>query len=342
MQARAALVGDLEICCEQGFCCSNKFDSNLVQYDSRYNNTVPSPVFDLYYDQLADYLVQRYDLSSGPVVDIGCGAGTFLKRMAERYEFDGIGIDPAYQGGDRVNGLRFISAEFDSRYVKDKPSLVLCRHVVEHIPNARSFLKSIFQEFPGEGQFPFFCEVPDLDWIIEQKSWWDFCYEHINYFTQASLGRMLEEVGCRDLKISTGFGGQYLWAEGLVKGDSPPSGGGAEPPAKLVDMNHYVDEVIERTARAAVGRRLVIWGMATKGVLYSLHARQRGLDVFGGVDINTDKQGKYAPVSGLYIYAPEDLPKELSYTVVCMNPNYLEEIHTSLTAMGLDFLLVDP
>lgn len=78
-EAKSAAVGDLEICLEAGFGWNDKFNAELIKYDDQYNNAVPSPIFDAYYDRIADYLASRYDITAAPVVDIGCGKGTFLK-----------------------------------------------------------------------------------------------------------------------------------------------------------------------------------------------------------------------------------------------------------------------
>lgn len=142
-EAESAAVGDLEICVEAGFGWNDKFKENLIKYDDQYNNSVPSAIFDAYYDRIADYLASRYDIASAPVIDVGCGKGTFLKRMAKRYKFKGIGIDPSYEGPSTVGNLTFIAEEFSKDHVDFEPSLVLCRHTLEHIPNPTGFLRKV-------------------------------------------------------------------------------------------------------------------------------------------------------------------------------------------------------
>lgn len=341
-EAKAAVVGDLEICVEDGFGWNDKFDSDLVKYDVHYDNTVPSSIFDAYYDRIADYLASRHDLASAPVVDIGCGKGTFLKRMAKRHKFKGIGIDPSYVGPSQVGDLTFIAGKFHKDHLGFAPSLVLCRHTLEHIPDPTAFLTAIMDAFPRSARFPVFCEVPDLGWIIEQNSWWDFCYEHVNYFSAPSFKRCLQDAGCGQVKVTPEFGGQYLWAEGIANSASSDAVDESQGVPAVAEMNAHVGAMIQKARELSHSRKLVIWGMATKGVMYALHAARQGVHVSYGVDINREKQGKYAPVSGLRIDAPEDLPAHEPYAVICMNPNYVSEIAAQLERMNLDFVLATP
>jgi hypothetical protein len=341
-EAKSVATGELEICLEASFGWNRTFDEHLIRYDDQYNNSVPSFIFEGYYDRIADYLASRYDITSAPVVDVGCGKGTFLKRMADRYKFEGIGIDPSYEGPSKMGNLTFIAEEFQKGQVGFEPSLVLCRHTIEHIPDPTAFLATIIGAFPKGIQFPLFCEVPDLSWIIEQKSWWDFCYEHVNYFSGPSFRRCLQDANCGEVKVTPEFGGQYLWAEGVANSTVSKDENELQDLSSVGSMNAYVEEMIQRVKELSHSRKLVIWGMATKGVMYALHAARQGVHISYGVDINTEKQGKFAPVSGLRIDAPENLPMSDSYAVICMNPNYTTEIAAHLERMNLDFVLVTP
>jgi len=147
------------------------------------------------------------------------------------------------------------------------------------------------------------------------------------------------QSGCGEVTVTPEFSGQYLWAEGIAN-SSEPKGEGESDNLSSANMNNYIDEMMSRIIGLSYLRELVIWGMATKGVMFALHALNQGLHVSYGVDINKDKQGKFAPVSGLRIDAPEDLPVNKSYTVICTNPNYMEEITEHLKRMGLDYMLV--
>ena len=278
----------------------------------------------------------RYDLTKGIILDVGCGKGTFLSRLAGRCGIvRGLGIDPAYEGPETIcdGRVRYIKEYFATEHVHETPACVLCRHTLEHISLPAEFLSGVFKPLHKEKNVPVFIEVPDLSWIIENNAFWDFCYEHVNYFTRESLARCIEKAGARVCKISPAFGGQYLWAEAIIN----PTGRLHSCETSAKELNHaaafdhdhlmtHLDVVIERAGNLAGSRKIVIWGMATKGVLYSLYLFNRDIRIDHCVDINTRKQGKYCPLSGLTIISPENLGTDQEYAVICMNPNYVSEI----------------
>src|SRR5689334_22369124 len=70
-EARAANHGRLTIhaCTQCGYAFNAAFDPSLIQYDSHYNNDVPSPTFEEYYRQIPAYLRERYLPRGGTVID---------------------------------------------------------------------------------------------------------------------------------------------------------------------------------------------------------------------------------------------------------------------------------
>ena len=306
------------------FAFNESFRPELMVYDESYDNSVPSARFLNYYDQIIDHLTRTYG-DGGLIVDVGCGKGTFLKRWQARApHLRGLGIDPSYQGERAIGGVEFVPEYFDASQLPERPSLVLCRHTLEHIPAPTSFLRGVLAALPAG--VPVFCEVPDLSWIVANGAWWDFCYEHVNYFTRHSFQRCLQGANVGDARTTLAFEGQYLWAEGRVGSDAAP----LEPASD-------VERVPFAQWTPPSDRVPVIWGMATKGVMMAL--RWSGAQRF--VDNNSAKQGKYAPLSGALIEAPAALRPSTAYCIIVMNPNYSTEIRSQCETLGLDVELVD-
>ncbi|MFQ5768863.1 MAG: class I SAM-dependent methyltransferase, partial [Acidobacteriota bacterium] len=214
-EAMTAPCGRLEIRFDQQsqFAWNAAFDPTRMQYDREYDNCVPSDRFYSYYDDLADHLVQALGLAGGTVLDIGCGNGIFLSRwMGRMKQFRGIGVDPAYSGPASAcaGRLRFIADTFRPKHVAMRPALILCRHLLEHVENPVEFLQRAAAAARAHDGIPLFVEVPDLDWILVNRAYWDFCYEHCNYFTADSLAFCMERAGMRVEEVSKAFGGQYL------------------------------------------------------------------------------------------------------------------------------------
>ncbi len=345
---------ELFVCRACGFAYNSRYDGSLVTYDDEYDNSVPSAVFARYYRSVGEYLANRYDLGEGIVFDIGCGKGTFLRSLCEQLpHVTGVGVDPSYQGDARpadCPNLTFVHDVFRREHVRERPALLLCRHVLEHIENPLSFLRSIRESITRYGSVPLFVEVPDLVWILKNHAFWDFCYEHCNYFTRESARLLLQRCGYAVTATRDAFAGQYMW----IAADDvyPPvrtSTRDAPPVEELLEA--YRSEESARAARIRElihtqrrsGRLIVVWGMATKGVMFANLVDPKRHLIDACVDINRRKQGKYIALTGHLIAAPESLGSLAGRKalVVVMNPNYIDEIKAETQRLRLDAMHID-
>ena len=341
-EARAAPSAPfrLSTCRHCGFSWNSLFDENLVRYDESYNNDVVSGVFVAYYRELAARLIARFGLTSGVVYDVGCGSGGFLRELcALAPGITGVGIDPACQPLEEGN-FKLIRGVFTPELFAGEVKLVLLRHVLEHIPDPVGFATGLAAAIPAGA--PLFVEVPDLDWIYRARAFWDFCYEHCNYFTAASLKAALAGGGLAVGEQAYAFGGHYQWALcARGAGAAAAFEGGEAAVAAGPDYARAEAAALGRlNQRAAQHGGLVLWGMATKGVVLSNMITPGSLR--GGVDMNPAKQGRFAAGSGLPIHAPDWLKgSEAGLAILVMNPNYTDEIRAKAAAMGLKQTVLD-
>ena len=49
--------------------------------------------------------------------------------------------------------------------------------------------------------------------MLEEHAFWDFCYEHCNYFTDTTLATVLGSAGFTATATGVVFGRQYRWTE---------------------------------------------------------------------------------------------------------------------------------
>jgi SAM-dependent methyltransferase len=348
----------LAACPSCGFAWNSAFDPARLAYDDSYDNAVPSLVMARYYDEIADYLGQKYGLArDGYVVDVGCGDGRFLKAIARLWPgCRGLGVDPALRQ-DEVHAdgrVRLVKGVFEPSQLEAAPSLVVCRHVLEHMPDPVGFLRRLRRAIDARPGVPFFAEVPDLGWILEHRAFWDFCYEHCNYFSETSLREAFARAGFQPTGSRVGFGSQYRWIE-VVPGSAPAlsaTPGWQWPGRTMIEsLVAYAAEERDQidAARAqlaacrAEGASIVVWGMATKGVVYCMLVDPDATLIDLAVDINQGKQGRFVPLTGRAIDAPAVLP-HLSgrpVYVVVMNPNYLHEIRSLCDELGVSARFLD-
>src|SRR3546814_20094622 len=68
-----------------------------------------------------------------------------------------------------------------------------------------------------------FFEVPNALFVFDRLSVWDIIYEHVSYFTPASLSRAFAFAGYAVRHLEEAFGGTILWIEAVPAAeDGPP------------------------------------------------------------------------------------------------------------------------
>lgn len=347
-EARAARQGRFELvqCSDCGFAHNAAFDETLIEYDEHYDNLVPSAVMAAHYRAVIGRLSKRHALDRGWLLDVGCGKGAFLETACDMLPLlSGLGIDPSYEGDTSRDAgrLNFLRERFTVDQVAVAPTLVVCRHVVEHMPRPIDFLSTMRDALRRFPRTPVFVEVPDLDWILRQGAFWDFCYEHCNYFDATSLRRALKEAGLTGpYAAGNSFGDQYLW----IEHDPALAPVSAEMSAqRSLDLIRYAADESRMLAHVNEhlgvlrrdGQRIVVWGMATKGVMFAnlLDPDMRRIDHC--IDINVKKQGCHVPLSAHRIDPPQSLLSAAGerLAVVVMNPIYLDEVKQECAGMAL-------
>ena len=337
------------------------FDPSLMEYTQEYENSLHfSPRFQEYASALAEGLVEKYDLRGKDIVEIGAGKGDFLIMLCALSGNRGWGYDPSYvpEPGYTAPNVTFVQ-EFYSEKTLDQPAdLVVCRHVLEHIPDPDAFIAQVRQAV-GDKRSVVFFEVPNALWTLQRGGIWDVIYEHCSYYSPTSLAALFERHGFRVLAVNEVFGGQFLTIEAEPMDDGrPPTADHRQSESELSDSGRpsavgglvaptsdalsfattYAAKRDEWQARlgelAADGKRGVVWGAGSKGVTF-LNATGAGEEIVAVVDINPRKQGKYVAGAGQPIVAPAQLADIQPDFVIIMNANYREEIGGMLAEMSV-------
>jgi SAM-dependent methyltransferase len=354
-EALACRKGDLclEFCPECGFIWNSAFDATQLEYSKHYDNSLDfSPVFQDYARSLAQRLIRSYDIRGKAVVELGCGKGHFLALLCEEGQNSGIGFDPSYEG-ERVRSaasprIRYIQDFYGEAHTEHQGDLVCCRHVFEHIPDPLGFL-SMVRRAIGEGRSTIvYFEVPNVRFILEQRSVWDVIYEHCNYFSAESLAAIFRRCGFEILRLEESYGGQFLSLDARFGGEAKGRRAPADLDGLQTSVQRFSAAVAARSktwqdrlrALEANRTRAVVWGGGAKAVSF-LNMLKVGDVIPYVVDINPHKQGLYLPGTGQRIVSPEVLREFQPQAVVLMNPIYREEIQQQLRALELSPELID-
>lgn len=314
------LVEDLET----GLVYNAAFVPELMAYDDNYQNEQAiSPLFQRHLEAVSS-VIDRL-MGRNRLVEVGCGKGYFLEMLLAK-GFDVTGFDPTYQGANS----RVKRQYFAPGVIKQANGLIL-RHVLEHIQNPVSFLDQLKTANGGTGKV--YIEVPCFDWICEHRAWFDIFYEHVNYFRLMDFNRIFGEI----VESGKVFGGQYLYVIADLSSLRVP----------VIDINDRVNFPADFSAKImecsrSDQTRAVIWGGASKGVIFALLKARAGHPIGTVIDINPAKQGKFLPGTGLQVKSPAQGLADLQCgsTIFAMNSNYLDEIrqmsNNSFKYVGID------
>jgi SAM-dependent methyltransferase len=308
-------------CHQCGFVFNADFNPKKIRYTSEYDNTPDySAYFIRHVKTLERRIYKKYNLKNKYVVEIGCGKGHFIKLLYELGVKLIKGFDPAYEKTDSILDSLITGETFRALPQAQRADFIICREVLEHIHSPREFVQSAIDSVKPGGVLYF--EVPNLDWTVKNKVFFDFTYEHCNYFTKASLCNVFQSLGWGNIIFRYGLNGQYLQAE-IQKGEG-------RCVEKLPDFraikNFIKAKEQEYKIKIASWKKFIIWGVAGKGVTFLNRLGISYKKSEYAIDINPRKHNHFVPITGQKVVGPEILPKKNIDTIVIMNPIYKKEI----------------
>ncbi len=339
---------ELGFCVACGAISNMAFDPAQVDYDPIYDNSLCfSPTFQKYSEGVARDLVERYDLHGKEIIEIGCGKAEFLAQVCALGNNRGTGFDPSFVAGntnlEAGLGIAVIPNFYSEQYAHCSADFIICRQVLEHIPDPRPLLKSVRRAFARNSHGALFFEVPSASFVFQKQGFWDILYEHCFYYSSGALARLFSSCGFDVLRVSETFGGQYVCLEARPCRGSIGSMNDAGD--DLCSMRRDIQKFANAFRHdcsdwkkrlkhfASEGKRIVLWGAGTKGTLFLNTFRDiSSLEYI--VDVNPRKWGLYIPGSGQKAVSPEFLKEYRPDIVLIMNTNYRDEIGCQVSSMG--------
>jgi hypothetical protein len=319
------LVQDLET----GLIFNQAFDPELMVYDADYQNEQGhSGVFRDHLDAVSQLVTRHF--SGQTLIEVGCGKAHFLEQL-QGLGFAITGLDPTYEGDNPA-----VIREYFTPATGLRADGLILRHVLEHVRDPVGFLGQLRDANGGSGKI--YIEVPCVDWIADNRAWFDIFYEHVNYFRLDDFTRMFGTVH----EAGRTFGGQYLYAVADLATLRVPTLREAGAFMLPTDFRVSLEAAATRLHAQGTLRRSAIWGGASKGVIFALLLQRAGAGVDMVVDINPAKQGRHLAATGLRVHSAEEAMQQLApgSDVFVMNRNYLAEVQ-ALTGNRFNYIKVE-
>jgi SAM-dependent methyltransferase len=334
---------NMHVCNNCTFIFNSEFDESKLEYGEFYDNTQDfSQLFIEYVDDEIEYLINRFRIYESRIVEVGCGKGNFLVKLAQKSNSFGYGFDPSYVGNDEELGgrVKFVKAFYDEKCTDYEADIIICRHVIEHIEDPIFLLNNIKKALKNTSNAIVFFETPCSEWILDNKIIYDFFYEHCSYFNKKSIIKTFEIAGFEIIDVIHRFGGQYMWVMAKIGTESAANENTSceDETSRVVsaasNYGKLVENAIERWRQKlklmSNHTNIAVWGAGAKGVTFTNLIDPNALSINCIIDINPKKQGGFIPGTGHEIISYKEIEFRNITSIIVMNTNYLSEIKTLL------------
>ena len=144
-------------------------------------------------------IIERFTSSRGRVLDIGCNIGIFLSVAKENgWDCYGIDINKSVEKECKQKGIKFAATTLErAKFKKEYFDVIILNDVIEHVHEPKK-LMLLVKQFLKKGGIVFLV-TPDIGSVtakVMRRRWHHLKPdEHLTYFTQATMKRLLNDAG---------------------------------------------------------------------------------------------------------------------------------------------------
>jgi len=290
------------------------FEPGLIDYEGgttiMYN---PTPEWERHIQYMANMVAcYAYKGETNKTVIIGSGDGTMLNYMHDTLKMDVIGFEPGVTDSKNVVPGYFIPELDLPTYT---PSLIVCRHVLEHLLEPREFVSDLTRWCTMYDMSPFlYFEVPNFEKALEQGRLCDLVYGHVSNFSLESLQMVFDLSNMQVVDSGRAFNDEVVW---IV----------ATPMEIDRGLNNYNKLAAEPYKQLRQLENPVVWGGSGKCASF-LNMYQ--LEHVRVVDSDVRKFGKRVPGTGNLIEDPDTITSEEN--IIIPNIWRSKDIYAEITA----------
>jgi len=304
-------------------------DSNLM-YNS---GSLWQDYMQLLIDKLHAYSSQWLN---GIAIDIGCGDGQFFTKLLDTIPTARcVGYEPGIEAekiGRKFTVIRdyFIPERDLKRY---RPSLLVCRHVIEHMDKPRDFVSEVAYWCNVYDLTPMFLvEVPCFDNSILWGRVSDFLYEHVSNFTTDSFKTLFSLTGYSEIEMNQYYGDEVI--AGFFRANN------LSPYAKIFNKKAQVSFGIVKDQLSQLQKTtqpVIFWGGTGKGAAFLNNYHLDMVNYPLVVDSDPNKIGRFVPGTGQEIQSPEIIRTIINPIIVITTPWRAKDIKLDIEKRDLKY-----
>lgn len=334
-------------CPKCGFAWNIDFDSNKATYHNYTFSLRHSEKYQKHAKWLIEKISKKYKIFGSKILEIGCGDADFLYHLSKTTQSKGMGYEPSFKNRiellqqiedgykDFADYVTIIPDYFTEEGLKEKFQLVICRHVLEHIPNPSAFISSLFSNLRDMEDVIILFEVPNLDYIITSQCLTHFIYEHCNYFSSLSLQKLFQNNGFNVLEMDTCYDGAFQIIIATNKKNKSNF--------LKIQRSFFKDILLEKKRKIKTqidkNSRIAIWGASNSGnIVYNTVQDICTIQCF--IDSNAEKYRGFMANSGLPIVSLDDALLMDINTIIIANPVYNTEIQQIIFKKNISIKII--
>ena len=272
---------------------------------------------------------ERFGLAGKKALDVGTGQGEMIDVLKEA-GFQAAGIESSLES---VNIGKAAGRNMIHGYIGDKGVIsgrpydaFILLNYLEHLPQPGSVIRNIYNNTTSNAVG--YITVPNFDYLLKTKSFYEFVADHISYFTKNTLTHAFEANGFEVLDC------RIINEENDIAAIVKKRG--------MIDLSQEYASVdfLIRDLRCIIAdyksknKKVAVWGAGHRTL--ALLALSKVDDIAYIVDSAKFKQGKFAPVLHARIVPPDHLKEEMVGLVIVMVPGlYPGEVLKTLERMNV-------
>jgi len=288
------------------------------------NGPVPRSQF------IHDWIRQIKPDISGQVLEVGCGQGSVLERLAAsfpRAQFRGIDLSEDAVRRARRKGLDVRLGE--STNITDCYDTIVAIGVLEHVPSPTSFLKELREHLTNGGDLIIAQPMQDV------SSYDLFFVDHLHHFTTRHVQEFGQKAGLEQVAVLRGSALVPNFSlHRFKRAEHKNSGFRFERPPSVQSIPEYLDAFSRINIFLRQHKKIAVFGTGEVFALLYAYTDLSRAEITCGLDDNRDRRENHQwPFP---VICPEEAPnRSVSDVLLSINPRYNDTVSKRLQALGL-------